>query len=268
VARRGSYAREGARIGPLTRAVAGLLGAATFGAGVAAVFATSNGTGSAALLTIGALFIAFSALGDRLQSVEFGGVNLTIRDIARQTFALADEADRLGDEPRAERLRAVGKALEELATRYGRLRRAMPAGGDRTRALETVMTDAGRLATTGAFNAGDVSMWFEEGSAGARVTALALMEGNPELRDFHAMLDAIEDSRSAFEQYHGLRLAEMVVFDSESAAQLSDSDRVELAAVIKRALRSVRSRVSSGLSRDPERRIIGERILKELNAHE
>lgn len=39
----------------------------------------------------------------------------------------------------------------------------------------------------------DVSIWFEDGGAGARITALGLMEGNPELRDFQAMLDAIEE---------------------------------------------------------------------------
>jgi len=232
------------------------------------VFTTNNGTGSAALVTIGALFVAFSVLGDRLQSVEFGGVNLTIRDIARHTLALADQAERLGDEPRAERLRAVGDALEELATRYGRLRRSMRAGSERTQALETVVSDAKRLASSGVFDPIDVSMWFEDGSAGARITALALMEGNPELRDFRAMLDAIEEPRSAFEQYHGLKLAETVVFDSETTSKLTDGERAELAAVIRRALQSIRLRVSTAASRDPDRQVIGERILKELNPHD
>jgi hypothetical protein len=74
--------------------VAGLVGAATFGAGVVAVFRTNNGTGSAALLTIGAVFVGFSVLGDRVESVKFGGAKLGIRDIARQTFDLAARAER------------------------------------------------------------------------------------------------------------------------------------------------------------------------------
>jgi hypothetical protein len=106
-------------------------------------------------------------------------------------------------------------------------------------------------------------MWFEEGSAGARVTALALMEGNPGLRNFQAMLDAIEGPRSAFEQYHGLLLAEMMVFDSEP--RLTKGECAELAAVIKRALRRSRLRASTAASRDSDRKVIGERILKKLN---
>jgi hypothetical protein len=52
-------------MGPLTRAIAGLLGAAIFGAGVTAVFTTSNGTGSAALVAIGAVFVAEMIVFDR-----------------------------------------------------------------------------------------------------------------------------------------------------------------------------------------------------------
>jgi hypothetical protein len=66
-----------------------VLGVAVFAAGVVAVFTTDNGTGAAAVLAIGAAFAVVAVLGDRVQSVELGGVNLTIRDIARETFALA-----------------------------------------------------------------------------------------------------------------------------------------------------------------------------------
>jgi hypothetical protein len=94
--------------------------------------------------------------------------------------------------------------------------------------------------------------WFEEGTPEARATALGLMQGNARLRDFEAAIDAIDESRSAFEQYHGLVLAEMML------SELTASQRAQLAVVIQRALRSRRVR------RDSDRRITGERLLAAL----
>ena len=234
------------------RVAAGVLGAAMFGTGVAAVFATENGPGAATLLAIGAAFVSFAALGDRIQRLELGGVNLTLRDIARQTFALAEEAERRGDDEAAERLRAAGRTLQELATEYRRIRSSMRSGTERTVALEDVVRRTRQLAAGDAFEPADVSAWFDDGSPEARITALALMQGNPRLRDFDALVDAIAESESAFEQYHGLRLAEMMV------AELTTGQRAELSAVIGRVLRSFRTR------RDVERRELGKRILSAL----
>lgn len=110
---------------PVIRSAAGVLGVGVFGAGVAAVFVTENGTGAAALLAIGAAFLVIAVMGDRVQSVELGGVNLTIRDLARQTFGLAQEAEQRGDDESAARLRTVGKELQALASGYRRLRGSM-----------------------------------------------------------------------------------------------------------------------------------------------
>jgi len=114
------------------------------------------------------------------------------------------------------------------------------------------MTEARRLAQSDAFEVADVVTWFDEGTPEARITALGLMQGNPRLRDFEAALDAIDDSRSAFEQYHGLRLAEMMVPD------LTATQRAQLVVVTERALRSYRVR------RDSDRRATGERLLASL----
>ena len=234
---------------PVIRAAAGVLGVAVFGTGVLAVFVTENGGGAAALLAIGAAFMVIAVLGDRVQSVELGGVNLTLRDLARQTYALAREAEHRGDEESAARLRTVAGELEALARGYRRLRSSMRAGHERTRALEHVMTEARRLAQNDVLETADVMTWFEEGTPEARITALGLMQGNRRLRDFEAALDAIDDSRSAFEQYHGLRLAEMMLAD------LTSSERAQLALVTERALRR------RGVRRDSDRRTTGERIL-------
>lgn len=244
--------RSGLALTPLLRIVALVFGAAVFGAGVAAVFVTDNGTGAAALLAIGAAAMVASALGDRVQSVEMGGVSLTIRDMARETYGLARDAEQRGDEASAEGLRAVAGELEALARGYRRLRGSMRSGDERTRALEHVMTEARRLAQADGLEAADVLGWFEAGTPEARITALGLMQGNPRLRDFEAALDAIDDSRSAFEQYHGLRLAESMT------PELTGSERAQLKLITERALRR------RSVRRDSDRLKTGERILEAL----
>jgi hypothetical protein len=246
--------RTSAVLTPVIRAASGVLGVGVFAAGVAAVFVTENGTGAAALLAIGAAFIVIAVLGDRLQSVELGGVNLTIRDLARQTYALARDAEHRGDDESAARLRAVASELEALARGYRRLRGSMRAGQERTRALEHVMAEARHLAESDALEAADVVTWFEEGTPEARITALGLMQGNPRLRDFESAIDAIDDSRSAFEQYHGLVLAEMM------ASDLTPTQRAQLILVTERVLRNRRVRS------DSDRRRTGERLLAALRA--
>jgi hypothetical protein len=114
------------------------------------------------------------------------------------------------------------------------------------------MTEARRLAQSDALEAADVVTWFEEGTPEARITALGLMQGNARLRDFEAALDAIDESRSAFEQYHGLLLAEMML------SELTASQRAQLAVVTERAVRSHRVR------RNSDRRMTGERLLAAL----
>lgn len=114
------------------------------------------------------------------------------------------------------------------------------------------MTEARRLSKSDAFESADVATWFDEGTPEARITALGLMQGNARLRDFEVALDAIDDSRSAFEQYHGLRLAEMM------APELTPMQRAQVIVVVDRALRSFRVR------RDSDRHTTAKRLLAAL----
>jgi hypothetical protein len=196
---------------PSVRALAVILGVPIFGAGVLAVFATENGTGAAALLGIGAAFVAFGALGDRLEKVDVGGVSISIRDIARETFSLARRAEELGDTQAATRLRAVGEEIEELADELRRIRSSMEPGHERTTALDAVMGRASHLTGTDDLDPEAVSDWFREGGPEARAIALGLMQGNPRLRDFDAALAAIERGSNPFEIFYGLVVAEAMV---------------------------------------------------------
>jgi hypothetical protein len=239
---------------PSIRLIAGILGVAIFATGVVAVFVTENGTGAAALLGIGAAFVAFAALGDRIQSVDLAGVSLSIAGMAQQTLSLARRAEELGDTQAAARLRAVASELEELADEYRRIRSAMPAGRERTGAMDAVVARAGALTGTDDLDPEAVSNWFREGRPEARVIALGLMRGNPRLRDFDAALAAIERGSSPFEIYHGLGLAEAMVED------LSVGRSEQLHAAVARLLRSGLTR------RDTPIRMRAERISAAVDA--
>jgi hypothetical protein len=78
------------------------------------------------------------------------------------------------------------------------------------------------------------------------------MQGEARLRDFDAAIDAIEHSRSAFEQCHGLMLAELML------PGLSRGRKAHLKRVVERAIRSPR------LRRDIHRHDAASRILREL----
>jgi hypothetical protein len=178
-----------------------------FAGGVIAVFVTATGGGSTALIGVGAALILLSALGDRIEALEIGGARLNLRDLARDRLALADQKAAAGDPTASRELRHQGLALARLANEYAHRRRTMRSGPRRTAALEHIVEQLGRLAQEHPFDPAVVWDWFDRGKPEARITAIGLMHGDENLRDLFVALSAIEDSRSAFEQFHGLRLA-------------------------------------------------------------
>jgi hypothetical protein len=67
--------------------VLGVFGAASFATGVAAVFVTANGTGAAVLVGFGGIMRVLALLGDRIESLEFGGSRLRMRGCRREVRA-------------------------------------------------------------------------------------------------------------------------------------------------------------------------------------
>ena len=118
------------------------------------------------------------------------------------------------------------------------------------------MGEAKRLPDADALDPEDVSEWFHRGKPEARVIALGLMEGSERLRDFDVALEAIERSRSAFEQYHGLKLAEAMI------PELSPGKRAQLKRAVEHALSSRRVR------EDADRRTVATRIQVDLKSYE
>jgi hypothetical protein len=118
--------------------------------------------------------------------------------------------------------------------------------------MQRVVARARQLATEQQFEQAEVARWLREGTDEERVTALAMMLSNPELRDFDSVLAAIRDSRSAFEQYQALLVAEQLL------PGLDHHERGRLAGTI----RTVRDR----FRRDSSRWDISERILAVIAA--
>jgi hypothetical protein len=119
-------------------------------------------------------------------------------------------------------------------------------------AMERVVAQARQLAAEQPFDPAEVIRWLQDGSDEERITALGMMQANPELRDFDSVLAAITDSRSAFEQYHALLLADKML------PALGVGDKQRLARAIK-SVRGLRFR------RDTDRWRLSERILDSIN---
>jgi hypothetical protein len=234
----------------LAAAVVGLL---VLTSGVVAVFVTDTEAGSASLLALGGLVLAVAIFSDRIESIEFAGAKLGLRDLARERFALAAARERQGDHKAAAALRMQAHALQRLAGTYGQIRRSMRGGPERTRILDDVMRQARELAASTDLDPSEIWTWFDEGAAEGRIIALGLMEGDDRLCDFFCALDAIEHSRSPFEQYYGLRVARKML------PGLSALERDWLAAAISQA------RQSKGFCIDSSRMSVSREISRALD---
>ncbi|MEV7815998.1 hypothetical protein AB0P05_35650 [Streptomyces flaveolus] len=90
------------------------------------------------------------------------------------------------------------------------------------------------------------------GSDGQRIYALALMQGDSALVTWDCVLEAIENSRSAFEQYQALVVAESAM------SHLGAQD-------VPRLLRALHTQMNGGwVNRSIERRKLAQRILVAL----
>ncbi|WP_157036222.1 hypothetical protein [Streptomonospora alba] len=194
------------------RSLLAVLGCAGFALGATAVFTTENGTGATALIVFGGVLLVAAFFGDRIDSLEFGGANLRMRAAAAEKYRQAEESELRGDTDAGERLRGEARALMEaagvIAEDYRSTRRMMPSGPDRTAAMERIVARARDLGRSGASDPEQVREWLRSSDEERRVTALGMMQADPRLHDFDALLPLVEEAGSAFEQYHALVLAE------------------------------------------------------------
>jgi hypothetical protein len=190
-------------IPPWQRWLASAAGLGCLCAGAVAVFETANGVGSTGLLVVGALFLLLGLVGLVPDRLKVGDAEVSWTRVA----------DALRSTPVA-RAASAGDALSGLEARYDALRVSLPPGGQRTALLEGILLQARSLAS--AVTAADVTQrlaGFAGAGDGARIVTLALLEtGAFPVRDqVAALVAAIQQPRSSFEQYHALRAGQTVL---------------------------------------------------------
>jgi len=190
------------RLVSLGLAVLGLGLAAT---GVAAVFATENDVGAAALLTAGTLFALFAAFGDRLESLQYGNWEFRLRQEAREAARRGDVEDAKVLERAAD---IVGGRVARLARSYKAVRASMPAGPERTAEMDRIIAEARRDAHELDIDEEEVLRLLWTGSEGARVWSLGVLQERPELATTRAVLEAVQRPDQMFDQYQALVLAD------------------------------------------------------------
>lgn len=101
------------------RWLAGSFGLGALGAGSWAVFTTDNGTGSAALIAVGALLLTVGLIG-RLTGLKVAGAEASfgtgaIRETAATLESIADQEESEGNEDTASELQAAAERLNAIA---------------------------------------------------------------------------------------------------------------------------------------------------------
>jgi hypothetical protein len=205
----------------------GVVGMVSFSLGAYAVFRTTNSSGAAALITVGAVLLGLSLFSDKIESIEAAGIKVGLRRQARTKLLEAELAESRGDTAAADRLRDEARAILATADRVSRgfesLRSEMPSGWARTDLLEQKMLEARQLARSKHWTPDEVRQMFTSGPDGNRLTAIGLMQSDGALVDFQLLTQALTDPRSAFEQYQALKAGRDFLQGAETAA--TDSQR-------------------------------------------
>jgi hypothetical protein len=256
--------------GPLAwwiRVIAAVSGTTLLVLGVIATFVADNDVASTGLAAFGIVLLLFALLGDRISSLRVGNVEVQLL-YAQLLKAKGEIAAYEGDVETGNELReqAAEIALQassraaplarasadtvpaSVSADYEALRLQEAPGPKRTAAMERLIARARREVKDGRYSKADVEK-LAAGDEGQRVEALALIQERPEWGALDFVLDAIEHSRSAFEQYHALKAAEAMLNG------LNEEERRRLAEVCRSA---------PFLDTPSDRRALRDRLLQRL----
>jgi hypothetical protein len=219
---------------PVREALLALLGAMALVAGGVATFVSSNGPGSAGLAASGAALLVLVLLGEKIEWLKIGSVEVHLREAARTLTLEADRLEAQGHTEAAIRLREeAGRLLVRAypaARSYEELRQTQAPTPERVLRLSEVVSAARRHARAERPSAEAVTEIFRNGGDGERVYALGLMQEAPDATYLESIIDAICQSQSAFEQGEALAAALQVapLLDVDGKARLRDLIREQL----------------------------------------
>jgi hypothetical protein len=150
------------------------------------------------VLAGGTLLVA-PFLATRLLELSLGAHGVSLK--------LTQEIVELGAPKTARKLEREG--LTEFAYAYA-LIHEQSGFADKTWLQDALVTRAQGVALRERLDPTEVRELFFEGSPVLRVMCLGLMKGDPSLADENVVRSAIAESRTGNEQYHGLKLAELL----------------------------------------------------------
>lgn len=175
-----------------------------FGLGLLAIGATktvsASGDVGGVALVIGALLLVGPFIVDRVERIAVNSSGFE--------FYLSREISELGAPSTAKILDRT--ELTKFAESYAFIHEELddPAYRDAKVHLQDLLVErAAAISKREKLNAHEVRILFKSGSPMMRVLALGLMQGDPALANGRTILSSIADSRSANEQFQGLRLA-------------------------------------------------------------
>jgi hypothetical protein len=166
-----------------------------------------------------------------------------IRDLANMKTT-AEQVEQGATDPKSAG-QVIDQAIDRMATRYvpadsalsediltrkardyEEIRRTMPRGDDRTRAMNGLVNDVRiRAAAAPATARRYTAAFLPSAREGDRIVGLALVEGCPSADVFSDVLRIFTTAASAFEQYHSLRALEEIapVLSPEQRSEAADS---------------------------------------------
>ncbi len=106
---------------------------------------------------------------------------------------------------------SVAIEVERLGRRYAQIRNTMPAGDERTSEMTAIVRRARDLAGRMKDNELPLNLFRNSEHPGSRIVALGLAQGARRAEYLPIALDGILRSRSAFEQYHAMSLANTLI---------------------------------------------------------
>jgi hypothetical protein len=138
-----------------------------------------------------------------------------------------------------------------IEARYAEVRAQTPST-ERTLVQEALMHDARDVARRRGLSAADARVLWASDQLGTRILALASVYEHPEAETIDIVLDGIAHSRSAFEQFHAMVLADNMI------AMLTPNQKIELRSMLE----SPQTR--AWVQDDTDRRTLANTILSKL----
>jgi isoamylase len=146
-------------------------------------------------------------------------------------------------------------AVEQaLAAQYEQIRSKLPPGAQRTIEMNRLVARIRIFAGQATYTPTEIQRIFDTGTAGNRIVALAIAGMKADSISFRSLLEAIYNSKSAFEQYHALLAAR------ELLPKLNSNQKDELVALLRDEAGN-----ASYIRQDASRRMLSMSILGMLH---